>query len=133
MKGEKTFKFASLKRDNMKHEDLDVWKKSIDIVLEIYKLTEQFPKFELYGLTNQIRRSAISVPSNIAEGCARFSDKETINFISIAIGSVAELKTQLIIAKKLQYIDNSNKITEELEVIKMMLLNLSKFLKSKDV
>lgn len=65
----------------MNHEDLDVWKISINLVSEIY------------GLTSQIRRSAISIPSNIAEGCARFSDKETLQFLSISIGSVAELKT----------------------------------------
>lgn len=116
----------------MKHQDLDIWKKSINIVTLIYKVTENFPQHELYGLTNQIRRSAISIPSNIAEGCARFSDKDTLHFLSIAVGAIAELQTQLLIAKNLQYIQNSDKITDELEIIKKMILNLSKHLKSKD-
>lgn len=116
----------------MKHQDLDIWKKSIDIVTIIYKITEKFPQNEQYGLTSQIRRSAVSIPSNIAEGCARFSDKDTLNFLSIAVGSIAELQTQLLIAKNLQYIENSDKITDELEIIKKMILNLSKYLKSKD-
>ena len=70
----------------MRHEDLEVWKKSVSVVTEIYKITETFPNSELYGLTSQIRRSAVSIPSNIAEGCARFSDKETVKFLGIATG-----------------------------------------------
>ena len=116
----------------MKHQDLDIWKKSIDVVTVIYKITEKFPQNEQYGLTSQIRRSAVSIPSNIVEGCARFSDKDTLHFLSIAVGSIAELQTQLLIAKNLQYIENSDKITDELEIIKKMILNLSKYLKSKD-
>ncbi len=116
----------------MNHQDLDVWKRSIDIVTAVYKLTENFPESEKFGLTGQIRRCAVSIPSNIAEGCARFSDKETIQFISIAVGSVAELQTQLIISENLQYLDESNKIINELEIIKKMLIKLSKYLKSKE-
>ena len=115
----------------MKHEDLDVWKKSIDVVTDIYKITEKFPQSELYGLTSQMRRCAVSIPSNISEGCARFSDKETIKFISISMGSVAELQTQLIIAKNLNYIEDYKELLSELENIKKMLTGLSKFLKNK--
>lgn len=115
----------------MRHEDLEVWKKSIDIVTDVYKITENFPQSELYGLTNQMRRCAISIPSNIAEGCARFSDKDTVKFISVSMGSVAELQTQFIIAKNLNYIENYDNIKEDLENIKKMLTGLSKFLKNK--
>lgn len=86
----------------MDHKDLDVWKKSMDLVESIYKWTEEFPSAEKYGLVAHIRRSAISVPSNIAEGSARKSDKELIHFINIAIGSMAELETQYLIAIRLE-------------------------------
>lgn len=81
----------------MTHKNLEAWKESINLVVDIYKITQQFPKDELYGLTNQIRRSAVSIPSNIAEGCARQTPKETAQFLHISLGSVAELETQLII------------------------------------
>ena len=75
------------------HKDLEVWKKSMDLVSNIYKITESFPNKELYGLTNQIRRAAVSIPSNIAEGAARNSKKEFIQFLYIALGSLSELET----------------------------------------
>lgn len=90
--------------------DLVVWKKAIDLSIQIYKITESFPKSEIYGLTNQIRRSSISIASNIAEGCARFSTKEFAHFLSITLGSVAELKTQLIIAKGIGFLDEKTLI-----------------------
>jgi four helix bundle protein len=86
------------------HKDLDVWKESIDLAKNMYKLTGQFPKEELYNLTSQIRRCAVSIPSNIAEGAARKSKKEFINFLYVALGSCAELETQLIISKELGFI-----------------------------
>jgi len=104
------------------------------MVTKIYKLTETFPNHELYGLTSQIRRSAISIPSNIAEGAARNSTKEYINFLSIAQGSCSELETQLIIAKNLgygsnkQFSDNIDPILEELNEISMMITGLKKSL-----
>ena len=85
------------------HHRLQVWKRSIDYVVEIYDLTAGFPKEGLYGLTNQMRRAAVSIASNIAEGAGRGSKKEFGRFLSIAQGSAAELKTQLIIAEKLGY------------------------------
>ena len=115
----------------IKHEDLDVWKKSIDLVTKIYDITKLYPQSENFGLKNQMQRCAISIPSNIAEGCARFSDKETLNFISIAIGSLAELQTQLIISKNLGYIKSYDNIMEECNEIKRMLIGLSKYLKNK--
>ena len=90
------------------YKDLIVWQKAIQLVILIYKITEQFPKEELYGLTSQIRRSAISVPSNIAEGTGRSTRKDYKQFARIALGSVNELETQLIIAKNLPKTKNIN-------------------------
>ena len=83
------------------HRDLKVWQNSLDLVTEIYKLTKAFPNSETFGLACQIQRSAVSVPSNIAEGAARNSNKEFSRFLSIALGSLAELETQLIISKNI--------------------------------
>lgn len=92
----------------MNHKDLDVWKRSMDLVEEIYKVTSNFPSSEIYGLTNQLRRASVSIPSNIAEGAARKSNKELLYFINVAIGSVAEIETQLLIAVRLEYINEDN-------------------------
>lgn len=83
------------------YRDLLVWQKSIELVTEIYRLTEHFPKTEMFGLTNQMRRSAISIPSNIAEGYARRSRAEYLQFLRIAFGSGAELETQILISQNL--------------------------------
>ncbi len=87
-------------------KELKVWQKGISLVVDIYKLTKSFPSDELYGLTSQMRRSAISVPSNIAEGSGRNSDKELNRFLDISLGSSFELETQIIIASKLQYLSD---------------------------
>ena len=92
------------------HKDLEAWQNSIELVVRVYQLTEQFPKHEIYGLTNQVRRAAISVPSNIAEGAARKNAREFIQYLYVALGSLSELETQWIIAGKLDYI-----IAEDLE------------------
>lgn len=84
------------------YRELKVWQKSIDLVIEVYRLTKLFPKEELYSLTNQMRRAAVSIPSNIAEGFTRKHRQEYTQFIRIAFGSGAELETQLTIAKKLE-------------------------------
>src|SRR2546421_12926491 len=89
------------------HEKLDVWIRSIDLVMTVYKATESFPKEERFGLTSQIRRAAISVPANIAEGAARRSPKEFVHFISNAQGSARELETELLIAQRLGYLSES--------------------------
>lgn len=84
--------------------DLEVWQKGIDLVEETYRLTDRYPKREIYGLVSQSNRAAVSVPSNVAEGHARDSTKEFLHHVSIALGSLAELETQLTIAVRLKYI-----------------------------
>lgn len=86
--------------------DLLIWQRGIQLVKEVYEETRNFPKEELYGLTNQMRRSAISIPSNISEGHIRQHKSEFIQFLSIALGSLAELETQILIAKELGYISS---------------------------
>ena len=86
------------------HKELDVWKSSIELTKTIYEETKKFPKEEIYGIVSQMRRAAVSVPSNIAEGAARNSDKEFVRFLNISLGSLAELDTQVIISQKLGYI-----------------------------
>lgn len=115
------------------HKDLEVWKRSVELVKTIYELTKSFPKEELYGITNQIRRSAVSIPSNIAEGAARNYNKEFIQFLYIALGSIAELETQIIISEKLSFLrkDYSENIQSELIELKNMTLGLIKYLKNK--
>lgn len=115
----------------MNHKELDVWKISIELVVDIYKITKSFPKDEFYGLVSQIRRCAVSIPSNIAEGCARNGDKETIQFLYISLGSTAELETQLLISEELGYIEK-DKCIEDVIKIRSMLLGLIKYLKSKN-
>jgi four helix bundle protein len=85
------------------YRDLNIWKLGIDLVKETYKLTETFPKLETYGITSQMRRSAISIPSNIAEGFKRYHNKEYRQFLYVTLGSCAELETQVTIAKELKY------------------------------
>lgn len=112
------------------HKDLNVWQKAIDLVTIIYKETNNFPSSELYGLTNQIRRSAVSIPSNIAEGAGRASKKEFSRFSSISIGSASELETQLIISKNLGFINDMTfeRVVKELEDIRKMTIGLMKSL-----
>jgi four helix bundle protein len=93
---------------NMKsHQDLNVWKDSIEFVSVVYRATRKFPGEEIFGLTRQIRRAAISVPSNISEGAARAHPREFVRFLRIATGSLAEVETQIIIASNLQYFEKS--------------------------
>jgi four helix bundle protein len=114
------------------HKDLEVWKKAMDLAAQVYSLTARFPKEELYGLTSQIRRSAVSIPSNIAEGAARHSRKEFIHFLHIASGSVAELETQLLLATLMGFISRDNPLPQTEEVRKM-LLGLLRSLKKKPI
>jgi four helix bundle protein len=86
------------------YRDLGVWKKAMATVKSVYLVTQKFPKEEIYALTSQMRRAAVSIPSNIAEGKSRFSDKEFARFLLIARGSVAELETQILISQDLGYI-----------------------------
>jgi len=110
------------------HKDLDVWNKSMELVEEIYRITNKYPSEEKFGLVAQIRRAAISIPSNIAEGAARNSKKEFTQFLYIALGSLSELETQLILSERLNYI-KGEEFFEEIEQIRKMLLGLIKFLK----
>jgi four helix bundle protein len=90
------------------YRELIVWQKAMELVEAAYRLTSCFPKEELYGLTNQIRRAAVSVPSNIAEGQGRRSTRDFLNFLSIATGSLKELETQIMIAERLNYISSES-------------------------
>ena len=90
------------------YRDLIAWQKAMDLVEMVYSATKDFPKEEVYGLTSQIRRAAVSIPSNIAEGQGRTSDKEFQNFLSIAHGSVREVETQILIAQRIHYITEEN-------------------------
>ena len=92
----------------MEYTDLEVWKTSRELVRTVYILTKEFPKEELYGLTNQMRRSAVSIPSNIAEGCGRRTSSDTIQFLHISRGSLFELETQLYLALDQSYIKEEN-------------------------
>ncbi len=113
------------------HKDLEVWKNSIDLVTILYKITENFPHHEQFGLTGQVRRAAVSIPSNIAEGAARNHNKEFIQFLYIALGSSSEIETQLIIAEKLNYLNKEklDVIDEKLRLISSQILGLIKSLK----
>ncbi|MBX7224677.1 MAG: four helix bundle protein [Chitinophagales bacterium] len=108
------------------YKKLKIWENSIDLAVEIYKLTANFPKEEVYNLTSQIRRSAVSIPSNIAEGAGRHSEKEFLNFLSFSNGSCNELDTQLIIANKLEFISMEDFliISDKIDHIQKMNFNL---------
>ena len=108
------------------HKRLDVWKKAMQLVKGIYRITAKFPDEEKYGLTSQMRRSAVSVPSNIAEGAARSGKKEFLRFLYIARGSLSELETQVLIAIELTYITEEKDIADDIETVFAMLSGLIK-------
>ena len=110
------------------HKDLIVWQKSMEHVSAIYVATRDFPKEEIFGIVSQMRRAAVSIPSNIAEGYGRLYDKETAKFLSNAIGSASELETQLIISKNLGYMqpETSQQLIAQIEEIIRMLAALIK-------
>jgi four helix bundle protein len=105
------------------YRDLKVWHLGVDISLAVYQLTDEFPQREIYSLTSQLRRAAVSIPSNIAEGHTRGQTKDFIRFLSISRGSVAELETQLIIAERLGYVQG-----EPLKRVRSMLNEESRML-----
>jgi len=113
------------------HKNLEAWKSSMKLTVDIYNITQNFPKDELYGITNQIRRSAVSIPSNIAEGSARQTIKETMQFLYISLGSIAELETQLLISQELNYIKDAKEILDKLNFVKGLILGLIKYFKTK--
>jgi four helix bundle protein len=106
------------------YKKLQVWHISKNLAKNIYLATSSFPKEELFGLTSQMRRSAISIPANIAEGCSRKSSKDFINFLRISLGSVNELLTFIELSKEFSYIHHENELEKEAELIKVMLLRL---------
>lgn len=115
----------------MDHKDLEVWKKGMDVVEAVYVLTKTFPDEEKFGLISQMRRAAVSVPSNIAEGAARKSNKEFIQFLHVALGSLAELETQYLIAVRLKYIIENKEIENKSNEVKRMLLGMRNYLQKK--
>lgn len=112
--------------DNFRN--LIVWKRAVELATDVYQKTINFPKYELYGITSQIRRAAVSVSSNIAEGAGRRSNKEFANFLGISYGSACELETQLLIAKNLKYLkgDDFDTLFNDLNEIQKMLYVLEK-------
>lgn len=111
------------------YEELIVWKKSMELVKQIYLITDQFPRSELYGLASQMQRAAVAIPSNIAEGYLRGHKKEYAQFLSIALGSSAELETQILICKsldKFHEIEFSNAESLLQEVMKMLYVMIKK-------
>ena len=108
------------------YRDLEVWQKSMDLVVECYQLTKKFPKSEIYGLTSQLQRAAVSIPANIAEGRERQQRKEFIQHISIAYASLAELETHIQIAERLDYLDTNTakKLLEKTSEVGRMLNGL---------
>ena len=115
------------------HEKLDVWIKSVDLVVRIYKVTEQFPREEKFGLTSQVRRAAVSVSANIAEGAGRRSEKEFAYFLSNAQGSASEVETELLIAHRLGYLNMIvfGELQDSLDKVGQMLHGLARHLRRK--
>ena len=113
-----------------KHHKLAAWQESITLVKLVYELTSHYPKEELYGITQQMRRAAVSVPSNIAEGAARGSSAEFARFLIIARASLSELETQLLIAKELGYY-HDNKVLEQIDKVFALIGGLIKKVRSK--
>jgi four helix bundle protein len=115
------------------HKDLDVWKLAIELVVNVYKITKGFPQEEIYGLISQVKRCSVSIPSNIAEGAGRSSIKEFSHFLSISLGSLAELETQMIISNRLDYVSkvDFDNLLEDLTIVRKMTLGLKKSIDNK--
>ncbi|MBQ0769103.1 MAG: four helix bundle protein [Bizionia sp.] len=115
----------------MNHKDLEVWKTSMDLVTLIYNLTSSFPSEEKFGLVSQMRRAAVSIPSNIAEGSARKGDKELVQFLMIAMGSLAELETQYLLAVRLKFTENRVDIEKKISEVAKLLLGFRNYVRDK--
>ena len=113
------------------HRDLKVWQEAISLVETIYRLTAAFPREEQYGLTSQMRRAAISVPANIAEGAARHGTRELLHFLSIATGSLSELDTHVEVARRLELIQQTAEVQEQIDRVTALTLALAKSLRAK--
>lgn len=116
------------------HEDLDAWRLAVELATDVYQATKAFPKDEVYGIVAQMRRAAVSIPSNIAEGAARLSEREFGQFVHIALGSESELDTQLEIAKRVELArpEVLEKLTAATTRVGQMLRELSKSLRERD-
>ena len=119
------------KRAVANHKDLEVWKQAIELAKAVYELTAGFPASEIYGLVSQMKRSAISIPSNIAEGAARNSDKEFIQFLYVTLGSISELDTQYILSREIQLTGDSTRVESVMDSVGKMTMGLIKHLKNK--
>ncbi len=106
--------------------DLIIWQDSIKLVKDVYNLVQNFPKEEIFGISSQMKRSAVSIPSNIAEGKGRQTKKEFVNYLHISLGSLYELKTQLIIAKELDFIKDFDGIEKNINRLEKMINSLIK-------
>jgi len=115
----------------MNHKDLAVWKESMKLVKEVYLLLKSYPSYEQFGICSQMRWAAVSIPSNIAEGAGRNSDKELLRFCLISQGSLAELETQLLISAELDYIKSNNDIFEQLITVRKILSGYISYLNTK--
>ena len=115
----------------MNHKDLAVWKESMKLVKEVYLLLKDFPSYEQFGICSQMRRAAVSIPSNIAEGAGRSSDKELLRFCLISQGSLAELETQLLISSDLNYIDSKHDVFKQITTVRKILSGYFNYLNAK--
>ena len=113
------------------YRDLEVWKVSMDFVVELYGILATFPANEKYGITSQMKRASVSVPSNIAEGASRKSTREFIRFLYIANGSLSELETQLELATRLEFMTDPAKLNQRIRYIRSMLISLIHALEKK--
>jgi four helix bundle protein len=115
------------------YRDLKVWQKSYRLCLDLYRITKKFPKEEIYGLTSQIRRAAVSIPSNMAEGYGRKTTADYLRFLYIAYGSICELETQLLLSSDLNYVNKENlkALRDDTEEVERMLKALIKSLENK--
>ena len=114
----------------MYHRDLKVWQQSIELVKVVYDMLLDFPPNEQYGLSSQLRRAVVSIPSNIAEGCGRESNRELYHFLNVASGSLAEVETQVYIAHNLGYIEDLSAIDEKMESVQKLLAGFRKHIKT---
>ena len=117
------------------HQKLDLWKRSIDFVVDVYRLTDKFPKEEKFGLTQQIRRAAVSVAANIAEGAAKTSKKDFRRYLSNSQGSASEIETELLIALRLSYLDEVDLrlVSKDLDDVGRMITGLMRSLKDHEM
>ncbi|MCL5405686.1 MAG: four helix bundle protein [Deltaproteobacteria bacterium] len=113
------------------HKDLEAWKRAMALAKDVYELTADFPRSEVNGLVSQMRRSAVSIASNIAEGAARHTDREFIQFLYVALGSTAELDTQYILSKELRLTEGSASVECAIEDVRKMTIGLIRYLKNK--